>query len=56
MGIDLWCIEKEERVSIEIRDKGIGIGGGEERKVFDKFYGGKDIGEGNIGGIGVGVS
>ena len=54
--IDLSCIQKEDTLTIQITDNGIGIPPAEQSKVFDKFYRGNHIPDRNIPGIGLGLS
>jgi len=49
------CLEGEA-VFVEVEDKGIGIGKGDKKKVFEKFYRSADPSSRNIEGSGIGLT
>jgi signal transduction histidine kinase len=46
----------ESNIFIEVEDRGIGIGGEEQQKVFEKFYRSGTVHESNIKGSGIGLT
>lgn len=54
--IDISCMLQNHILTLSIADNGIGIPTSEQSKVFDKFYRGSHLPDGNIPGIGLGLS
>ena len=52
--IELSASAKDREVSVEVADRGPGLPAGEEDRIFDKFYRGKQAAEG--GGVGLGLT
>ena len=48
--------EKGRHVEIAVRDRGVGIPGDEQRRIFDRFVRGKAARESNIRGTGIGLA
>jgi signal transduction histidine kinase len=46
----------ESNIFIEVKDRGVGIGGEEQQKVFEKFYRSGTVHESNIKGSGIGLT
>jgi len=46
----------ESNIFIEVEDRGVGIGGEEQQKVFEKFYRSGTVHESNIKGSGIGLT
>lgn len=54
--IDVVCASANGSHFVEVMDRGIGIPAAEHRKIFEKFYRGRDVAALNVQGVGIGLA
>ncbi|MBI3911236.1 MAG: DUF4118 domain-containing protein [Armatimonadetes bacterium] len=54
--VELRAFQEEDRLVMEILDRGPGLPPGQEQRLFDRFYRGPHLGESAVPGVGIGLS